>query len=144
MAAAFQAPYLLQLPVRSPQLRIVLSGECPVLLPFRISGLPSLHRGRRVSVKVRTLDVVRCLTKSTVEPEQEGLVDREISGDDSKVDPQEVLAEAAAQKEFSSASVGQRKVVAGDSLSLGIREPVYEVPNVISILMYLRILSFNL
>ncbi|XP_019181714.1 PREDICTED: magnesium transporter MRS2-11, chloroplastic-like [Ipomoea nil] len=127
MAAAFQAPYLLQLPVRSPQLRIVLSGECPVLLPFRISGLPSLHRGRRVSVKVRTLDVVRCLTKSRVEPEQEVLVDREISGDDSKVDPQEELAEAAAQKEFSSASVGQRKVVAGDSLSLGIREPVYEV-----------------
>lgn len=138
MAAALQAPYLLQFPLRSPQLRFVLSGDFPV----RFSALSSLHRGRAVSVKVkvRTLDVVRCLTKSTVE----GLVDGEISGDDdTKIDPQEALTEAA-QKEFSSASVGQRKAVAGDSLSLGIREPVYEVSRVISILIYIRILSFSL
>lgn len=131
---AVTSPHLLQLPVRSPEFRVLIASGYAIFrsrLEFPISrkNHAPLLRGRKVRVE--------CAAKST---EIEALVkeggddddDDEVREDDDKVVAHGNSVHVVSQ-DFSNGSASpQRNVSAsgGDSLSLGIREPVYEVVEV--------------
>ncbi|XP_019225920.1 PREDICTED: magnesium transporter MRS2-11, chloroplastic isoform X3 [Nicotiana attenuata] len=120
---AATAPHVLQLPVRSPELRVLIAGyaifRSRLELPYLRKNHAPLH------VKARKVKV-ECVAKSTEEEtELEALVK---DGDDDDDD-------VAISREYSNGSAISQKTVSNstsspDSLSLGIREPVYEVVEV--------------
>lgn len=126
--AATAAPHLLQLPVRSPELRVLITGGYAIFrsrleFPFLRKNYATPLRARKVRVE--------CVTKST---ELEALVKE--GGDDDNEDDDEVREvddKVVAHGDSSNGSVSSQRSVSasgGDSLSLGIREPVYEVVEV--------------
>ncbi|XP_070043971.1 magnesium transporter MRS2-11, chloroplastic isoform X3 [Nicotiana tomentosiformis] len=117
---AATAPHVLQLPVRSPELRVLIAGYA--VFGSRLE-LPYLRKNHApLQVKARKVKV-KCVAKSTEEEtELEALVKDDEDDDD-----------VAIRREYSNGSASSQKTVStstGDSLSLGIREPVYEVVEV--------------
>nr|XP_009801075.1 PREDICTED: magnesium transporter MRS2-11, chloroplastic isoform X2 [Nicotiana sylvestris] len=113
------APHVLQLPVRSPELRVLIAGYA--IFRSRLE-LPYLRKNRApLWVKARKVKV-ECVAKSTEETELESLVKDDEDDDD-----------VAIRQEYSNGSASSPRTgsgSSGDSLSLGIREPVYEVVEV--------------
>lgn len=82
------------------------------------------------TVSVKVSPRVKCVTRSTEESGSETLAR---DGDDDelrenlKAEPNEKVGDVV-RHEFSSGSTGSQRIVSpSDSLSLGIREPIYEV-----------------
>lgn len=134
--AATAAPHFLQLPARSPELRVLISCGYAIFrsrleFPFSRKNYATPLRARKLRVE--------CVAKST---ELEALV--KDGGDDDNEDDDEVREnddKVVAHGDSVNGSVSsQRNVSAsgGDSLSLGIREPVYEVLNFIDHLVILH------
>ncbi|KAH0715419.1 hypothetical protein KY284_008324 [Solanum tuberosum] len=122
---AANAPYLLQIPVRSPEFRVLITGgyaifRSPMEFPFSRKNHATYLRDRKVRV-------VECVAKST---ELEALV--KDGGDDDNGDGDEVRGDDDKVVTHGDSVSSQRSASAssGDSLSLGIREPVYEVVEV--------------
>lgn len=116
---AATAPHVLQLPVRSPELRVLIAGYAVFGSRLELPYLRNNHAP--LQVKARKVKV-KCVAKSTEEEtELEALVKDDEDDDD-----------VAIRREYSNGSASSQKTVStssGDSLSLGIREPVYEVLN---------------
>ncbi|KAK4358636.1 hypothetical protein RND71_020865 [Anisodus tanguticus] len=126
MAATSQ--HLLQLPVRSPEFRVLIAGYA--IFRSRLE-LPCSRKNHALPLRVLNDRKVRieCVAKSTdleaalVKDGGEDDDDDEVRKDDDKV----------VSQEFSNGSANSQRnvfVSGGDSLSLGIREPVYEVVEV--------------
>ncbi|CAN4120416.1 unnamed protein product [Withania somnifera] len=119
-------PHLLQLPVRSAELRVLIAGDyaiCRSRLEFPISRkshAPPILRGAR---KVR----VQCVAKSS---EIEALVKEGGDDDDAEEEEEDKVVAHGESVNGSASSQRNVSVSGGDSLSLGIREPVYEVVEV--------------
>lgn len=122
---AANAPYLLQLPVRSPEFRVLITGGYAI---FRSRmEFPFSRKNHATSLRARKVRVVECVAKST---ELEALVkdggdDDNDDGDGVRGDDDKVVTHGDSVSSQRSASASS-----GDSLSLGIREPVYEVVEV--------------
>ncbi|WMV55850.1 hypothetical protein MTR67_049235 [Solanum verrucosum] len=122
---AANAPYLLQLPVRSPEFRVLITGGYAI---FRSRmEFPFSRKNHATSLRARKVRVVECFAKST---ELEALV--KDGGDDDNDDGDEVRGDDDKVVTHGDSVSSQRSASAsgGDSLSLGIREPVYEVVEV--------------
>ncbi|KAL3324799.1 hypothetical protein AABB24_038747 [Solanum stoloniferum] len=122
---AANAPYLLQLPVRSPEFRVLITGGYAI---FRSQmEFPFSRKNHAISLRARKVRVVECVAKST---ELEALV--KDGGDDDNDDGDEVRGDDDKVVTHGDSVSSQRSASAssGDSLSLGIREPVYEVVEV--------------
>lgn len=122
---AANAPYLLQLPVRSPEFRVLITGGYAI---FRSRmEFPFSRKNHATSLRARKVRVVECAAKST---ELEALV--KDGGDDDNDDGDEVRGDDEKVVTHGDSVSSQRSASAssGDSLSLGIREPVYEVVEV--------------
>lgn len=122
---AANAPYLLQLPVRSPEFRVLITGGYAI---FRSRmEFPFSRKNHATSLRARKVRVVECFAKST---ELEALVTD--GGDDDNDDGDEVRGDDDKVVTHGDSVSSQRSASAsgGDSLSLGIREPVYEVVEV--------------
>ncbi|XP_015058166.1 magnesium transporter MRS2-11, chloroplastic isoform X1 [Solanum pennellii] len=122
---AANASYLLQLPVRSPEFRVLVTGGYAI---FRSRmDFPFSRKNHATSLRARKVRVVECVAKST---ELEALV--KDGGDDDNDDGDEVRGDDEKVVTHGDSVSSQRSVSAsgGDSLSLGIREPVYEVVEV--------------
>ncbi|KAK6776455.1 hypothetical protein RDI58_027456 [Solanum bulbocastanum] len=122
---AANAPYLLQLPVRSPKFRVLITGGYAI---FRSQmEFPFSRKNHAISLRAPKVRVVECVAKST---ELEALVkdggdDDNDEGDEIRGDDDKVVTHGDSVSSQRSASASS-----GDSLSLGIREPVYEVVEV--------------
>jgi len=130
---AANAPYLLQLPVRSPEFRVLITGGYAI---FRSRmEFPFSRKNHATSLRARKVRVVECFAKST---ELEALV--KDGGDDDNDDGDEVRGDDEKVVTHGDSVSSQRSASAsgGDSLSLGIREPVYEVLNFINPLISLH------
>ncbi|KAL0390603.1 UNVERIFIED_CONTAM: Magnesium transporter MRS2-A, chloroplastic [Sesamum calycinum] len=127
------SPNLLQLPLHSPQFRLILAG-------ISLSrGKCDFSRKLLLLQQQRSWDPLRPVTAKEVgikcfaEPAEEtrsveGVV-LDKDGHDGASD--DVTVEEVIGQEFSNGSAGSQRIPAsGDSLSLGIREPVYEVVEV--------------
>ncbi|XP_031122203.1 magnesium transporter MRS2-11, chloroplastic [Ipomoea triloba] len=114
MAAAVPTVNLLHLPAKSSELRLFVAGAYSILR-LRTSGLWSPV----VATKQPSIEAVRCLTK----PENLS------SDEEEEVRESQQDSLDAARPEVSNGSAVS-KTLAGDSLSLGIREPVYQVVEV--------------
>ncbi|XP_049353497.1 magnesium transporter MRS2-11, chloroplastic isoform X1 [Solanum verrucosum] len=122
---AANAPYLLQLPVRSPEFRVLITGGYAI---FRSRmEFPFSRKNHATSLRARKVRVVECFAKST---ELEALV--KDGGDNDNDDGDEVRGDDDKVVTHGDSVSSQRSASAsgGDSLSLGIREPVYEVVEV--------------
>ncbi|KAH0746676.1 hypothetical protein KY285_008333 [Solanum tuberosum] len=122
---AANAPYLLQLPVRSPEFRVLITGGYAI---FRSRmEFPFSRKNHATSLRARKVRVVECFAKST---ELETLV--KDGGDDDNDDGDEIRGDDDKVVTHGDSVSSQRSASAsgGDSLSLGIREPVYEVVEV--------------
>ncbi|XP_049378701.1 magnesium transporter MRS2-11, chloroplastic [Solanum stenotomum] len=122
---AANAPYLLQLPVRSPEFRVLITGGYAI---FRSRmEFPFSRKNHATSLRARKVRVVECFAKS---PELEALV--KDGGDDYNDDGDEVRGDDDKVVTHGDSVSSQRSASAsgGDSLPLGIREPVYEVVEV--------------
>ena len=123
---AANALYLLQLPVRSPEFRVLITGGYAI---FRSKmEFPFSRKNHAISLRARKVRVVECVAKST---EMEALMkdggdDDNDEGDEVRGDDDKVVTHGDSVSSQRSASAS-----GGDSLSLGIREPVYEVLNFI-------------
>nr|GMD24129.1 magnesium transporter MRS2-11, chloroplastic [Ipomoea batatas] len=117
MAAAVPTVNLLHLPAKSSELRLFVAGAYSILR-LRSSGLWSPET-RVVATKLQNIKAVRCLTK----PENLS------SDEEEEVRESQQDSLDAARPEASNGSAVS-KTLAGDSLSLGIREPVYQVVEV--------------
>ncbi|XP_019150466.1 PREDICTED: magnesium transporter MRS2-11, chloroplastic-like isoform X1 [Ipomoea nil] len=129
MAAAVSTVNLLHLPAKSSELRLFVAGAYSILR-LRSSGLWS-PESRVVATKLPSIEAVRCLTKPTEESEPENFSsdEEEVREGENKMESQQDSLDATARPEFSNGSAVS-KTLAGDSLSLGIREPVYQVVEV--------------
>lgn len=122
---AANALYLLQLPVRSPEFRFLITGGYAI---FRSKmEFPFSRKNHAISLRARKVRVVECVAKST---EMEALMkdggdDDNDEGDEVRGDDDKVVTHGDSVSSQRSASAS-----GGDSLSLGIREPVYEVVEV--------------
>ncbi|XP_006349060.1 magnesium transporter MRS2-11, chloroplastic [Solanum tuberosum] len=122
---AANAPYLLQLPVRSPEFRVLITGGYAIVRSRM--EFPFSCKNYATSLRARKVRVVECVAKST---ELEALVkdggdDDNDDGDGVRGDDDKVVTHGDSVSSQRSASASS-----GDSLSLGIREPVYEVVEV--------------
>nr|GMD36363.1 magnesium transporter MRS2-11, chloroplastic-like [Ipomoea batatas]GMD36915.1 magnesium transporter MRS2-11, chloroplastic-like [Ipomoea batatas]GME10500.1 magnesium transporter MRS2-11, chloroplastic-like [Ipomoea batatas] len=117
MAAAVPTVNLLHLPAKSSELRLFVAGAYSILR-LRTSGLWSPET-RVVATKLPSIEAVRCVTK----PENLS------SDEEEEVRESQQDSLDAARPEVSNGSAVS-KTFAGDSLSLGIREPVYQVVEV--------------
>ncbi|TMW90920.1 hypothetical protein EJD97_015043 [Solanum chilense] len=121
---AANAPYLLQLPVRSPEFRDLITGGYAIYRSRM--EFPFSRKNHATSLRARKVRVVECVAKST---ELEALVkdggDDNDEGDEVRGDDDKVVTHGDSVSSQRSASAS-----GGDSLSLGIREPVYEVVEV--------------
>ncbi|KAK6144304.1 hypothetical protein DH2020_021124 [Rehmannia glutinosa] len=130
------SPSLLQLPFQSTQFRLILAGislsrsKCdfsPKLLLLQ-QQQRSWDPLRHIAAKEVG---IKCFAKPAEEIDSAGEVVLGKDGDDGVRD--DVTVEEAIGQDFSNGSaVSQRTPTSGDSLSLGIREPVYEVVEVSS------------
>lgn len=111
MAAAVPTVNLLHLPAKSSELRLFVAGAYSILR-LRTSGLWSPV----VATKLPSIEAVRCVTK----PENLS------SDEEEEVRESQQDSLDAARPEVSNGSAVS-KTLAGDSLHLGIREPVYQV-----------------
>ncbi|KAF3657077.1 Magnesium transporter MRS2-A, chloroplastic [Capsicum annuum] len=113
---AATAPHLLQLPVRSPELRVLIAGGYAILqssrleFPFSRTTHAPILRARKVRIE--------CVAKST-ELEPHVKEDGDDDEGEDEVRDSVVNGSVISQKNVSASG--------GDSLSLGIREPVYEI-----------------
>lgn len=126
-------PNLLQLPLHSPQFRLILAGisfsrsKCDfprklLLLQQQRSWDPLLLPSPIAAKKVR----VRCSAEPSEDRDRAGEVVLDKDEDHGVGDG--FTVEDVIRQEFSNGSAGSQRIpVSGDSLSLGIREPVYEV-----------------
>uniref|UniRef100_M0ZI43 Magnesium transporter n=1 Tax=Solanum tuberosum TaxID=4113 RepID=M0ZI43_SOLTU len=119
---AANAPYLLQLPVRSPEFRVLITGGYAIVRSRM--EFPFSCKNYATSLRARKVRVVECVAKST---ELEALVkdggdDDNDDGDGVRGDDDKVVTHGDSVSSQRSASASS-----GDSLSLGIREPVYEI-----------------
>nr|GMD25455.1 magnesium transporter MRS2-11, chloroplastic [Ipomoea batatas] len=114
MAAAVPTVNLLHLPAKSSELRLFVAGAYSILR-LRTSGLWSPV----VATKLPSIEAVRCVTK----PENLS------SDDEEEVRESQQDSLDAARPQVSNGSAVS-KTLAGDSLHLGIREPVYQVVEV--------------
>ncbi|KAK4482672.1 hypothetical protein RD792_009837, partial [Penstemon davidsonii] len=124
MASSHCSPNLLQLPFHSPHFRLILAG-------ISLSQSKNDFSRKLLLVQKRSLDPLRPIVakevgvKCSAESTEGGSAGEFIvsKGED---DIEEVI-----DQEFSNGSAGSQRIMAsGDSLSLGIREPVYEVVEV--------------
>lgn len=122
---AANAPYLLQLPVRSPEFRVLITGGYAIVRSRM--EFPFSCKNYATSLRARKVRVVECVAKST---ELEALV--KDGGDDDNDDGDEIRGDDDKVVTHGDSVSSQRSASAssGDSLSLGIREPVYEVVEV--------------
>lgn len=122
---AANAPYLLQLPVRSPEFRVLITGGYAIVRSRM--EFPFSCKNYATSLRARKVRVVECFAKST---ELETLV--KDGGDDDNDDGDEIRGDDDKVVTHGDSVSSQRSASAsgGDSLSLGIREPVYEVVEV--------------
>ncbi|CAH9119567.1 unnamed protein product [Cuscuta europaea] len=127
MAAITPTASPLHLPAKAPQVRIFVAGSYSILR-VKNSGLWS-PKIRAVSRKLPSLEAVRCFTKSAEENGPDSLVsDEEVREEDNEVKSQYASVDAI-RPDFSDSSPISKTGI-GDSLSLGIREPVYQVVEV--------------
>ncbi|KAL3828524.1 hypothetical protein ACJIZ3_017326 [Penstemon smallii] len=124
MASSHCSPNLLQLPFHSPHFRLILAG-------ISLSQSKNDFSRKLLLVQKRNLDPLRPIVakevgvKCSAESTEGGSAGEFIvskGGDD---------VEEVIDQEFCNGSAGSQRILAsGDSLSLGIREPVYEVVEV--------------
>ncbi|KAK6144298.1 hypothetical protein DH2020_021118 [Rehmannia glutinosa] len=129
------SPSLLQLPFQSTQFRLILAGISLSRSKCEFSPkLPLLQQQQQRSWDplrpIAAKEVgIKCFAKPAEEIDSAGEVVLGKDGDDGVRD--DVTVEEAIGQDFSNGSaVSQRTPTSGDSLSLGIREPVYEVVEV--------------
>ncbi|GFP98026.1 magnesium transporter mrs2-11 chloroplastic [Phtheirospermum japonicum] len=126
------SPSLLQLPLHSPQFRLILAGISLSRSKFEFSRKLSLPQ-RSWDPLLRPVSAKEVGIKCFPEPSEEvdsgtELVLDKDGGDGAKDDVTDV--EVNGQDFSNGSAVSQRIPASGDSLSLGIREPVYEVVEV--------------
>ncbi|KAM7522452.1 hypothetical protein LguiA_012354 [Lonicera macranthoides] len=130
---------MLQLPIQSPcshSRYLLLTGFTVFRSTWSLAPL-SLKMSSKASVYTVSLKVsprFKCVTKSTEESGSETLArdgdDEDELRDNLKAEPNEKVGDVV-RHEFSSGSTGSQRIVSpSDSLSLGIREPIYEVVEV--------------
>ncbi|KAL8525307.1 hypothetical protein ACS0TY_014800 [Phlomoides rotata] len=126
------SPNLLQLPINCPQFRLILAGISLSRSKYHFSRKLLLLQQQQ---QQRSWDPLRPIVAKEVGAKcfaegnsaGEAVLDK---GSDDEV-PKGVSVKEEVDRDFSNISVGsQRTPATGDSLSLGIREPVYEVVEV--------------
>ncbi|KAL8029685.1 hypothetical protein ABFX02_14G240800 [Erythranthe guttata] len=121
------SPNLLQLPLHSPQFRLILAGISLSRSKCDLSRKLLLFQQQRSWDPLRPVAAkevgIRCFPEPAEESDRAGEVILDKIVDD--VAGNSVTVEEAIGQDFSNGS--QRIPASGDSLSLGIREPVYEV-----------------
>ncbi|RAL37515.1 unnamed protein product [Cuscuta campestris] len=126
MAAMIPTVSPFHLPAKASELRFFVAGAYSILR-LRNSGVWS-PESRSVSRRLPALEAVRCFARPKEEIELDSLMsddDDEVREDDDKI---ESLKDSYDEvpPEFSDGS-RNLKTAGGDSLSIGIREPVYQV-----------------
>lgn len=120
MASSTYSPNLLQLPLQPPHFRLILAGISISRSKFDLSRKLLLLHHRNFDPIAAKEAGVKCFSDSTAD--RVGEVSKD--GEDA-VTPVE---EDVIGQEYTNGSPASQKI--GDALSLGIREPVYEVPSV--------------
>lgn len=132
------SPNLLQLPINSPQFRLILAGISLSHSKYDFSRKLLLLQQRNWD-PLRPIVAKEVGIKCFAEGKEgnsagEALLDDEVAKD--------VTIEEEVDRDFSNGSVvSQRTPATGDSLSLGIREPVYEV--IYTTISYTTFLEFR-
>ncbi|KAI3461345.1 hypothetical protein Pfo_018008 [Paulownia fortunei] len=127
------SPNLLQLPLHSPQFRLILAGISLSRSKCDFSRKLLLLQQQRSWDPLRPIAAkevgIKCFAEPAEKRDSAGEVVLDKDGDDGV--PDDVTVEEVIGQEFSNGSAGSQRIPAsGDSLSLGIREPVYEVVEV--------------
>ncbi|PIN20265.1 hypothetical protein CDL12_07048 [Handroanthus impetiginosus] len=125
------SPNLLHLPLQSPQFRLLLAGISLSRSKCELSRKLVLLKQQRSWDSLRPVAAkeggIKCFAEAADEKDsaREVVLDKDGDGED------EVTSEEAISQEFSNGSASSQRIPSsGDSLSLGIREPVYEVVEV--------------
>lgn len=123
-------PNVLQLPLHSPQFRLILAGISLSRSKYDFSGKLLLLQQQRSWDPLRPVTAkevgIKCFAEPREERDSAGEAVLNKDGDDGV--PDDVTVEEVIDQDFSNGSAGSQRILAsGDSLSLGIREPVYEV-----------------
>ncbi|CAA2945069.1 magnesium transporter MRS2-11, chloroplastic [Olea europaea subsp. europaea] len=133
LLSSHHSPNLLQFPVRYPQFHLILTGIEPSQSKCEFSGkLLLLQRSKDF---LRSIPLKKGAIKCFSESKERESVTEVLNKDGDDVVGDDVSNGEVACQEFSNGSVGSVRSpisnsVSGDSLNLGIREPVYEVVEV--------------